>query len=264
MVDMQENSLEVALRLAADTPSHRPEFYSILLESSVYVLSPQNELFSGVQKLEAGEKISIQNWVGGDGSPVIPFFTSLNTLQKAIETESSFMELPAKALFEMTKGASLVLNPKSPYGKEFFPNEIEALLSNGVNRLPEKRITTEETKVLLGQPANYPTQMTDSLAALFSKRSNVKAAYLALMHNPSQDEKPHFLIGIEAEQDIEKIIREAGVVAGDTALCGEPVDLVRIERHDQGLSQYFIQQVKPFYKRNWSGAVKSAFGLGRI
>ncbi len=262
MVDMQYNALEDALRLAADNPSHRPEFYSLLLESSIYILSQQDGFPSEVRKLEVGEKISIQNLVRNDGSPVIPFFTSLNTLRKAIEVESSFMELPARALFEMTKGAVLVLNPKSPYGKEFFPKEIEALLSEGVNRLPEKRITTEETKVLLGQPANYPSQMADSLSTLFSKRSNVKAAYLALMHNPSQDEKPHLLIGIEAERDIEKIIREAGVVAGDTAPGGEPVDLVRIERHDQGLSQYFIQQVKPFYRRSWRGAVKSVFGLG--
>jgi hypothetical protein len=263
MVDIQENALEEALRLAADSPSHRPEFYNVLLEASIYILSQPDGSSGGIRKLEVGEKVSILNWVRNDGSPVIPFFTSLHTLQKAIEAESTFMELPARALFEMTKGAVLFLNPKSPYGKEFFPNEIEALLSEGVNRLAEKRITTKETQVLLGQPAIYPAEMTESLAALFAKRSNVKTAYLALMHDPSQDEKPHLLIGIEAERDIEQIIREAGVVAGDSAPDGEPVDLIRIERQDQGLSQYFIRQVKPFYKRNWASSVKSLFGTGR-
>jgi hypothetical protein len=38
----------------------------------------------------------------------------------------------------------------------------------------------------LGQPANHPTQMVESLSAFFAKRSQVKAAYLALMHDASR------------------------------------------------------------------------------
>lgn len=83
--------------------------------------------------------------------------------------------------------------------------------------------------------------MVDSLTSLFAKRSDVKAAYLALMHDSSQDEKPHLLVGIEAARDIEQIIRHAGVVAGDSAPIGEPVDLIRIERGDRGLSEYFLR-----------------------
>jgi hypothetical protein len=263
MTHEQENHLEVALRLAADEPAQRPEFYKLLLESQVFILGHSDGLGNGARTLDAGEKISIQNWVRNDGSPVIPFFTSLMALQRAIDQEVTYMALPARSLFEMTKGSSLVLNPKSIYGKEFFANEIEALLSEGVNRLPERRVTQKATKVYLSQPANYPSKMVDSLTALLSKRSNVKAAYLALMHDPSQDEKPYLVVGIEADGEIEQVIREAGVVAGDSAPNGEPVDLIRVERGDHGLSEYFVHNVKPFYERRWGSKLKSFLGIGR-
>ncbi len=263
IADSQENSLEKALRLAADEPAYRPEFFTLLLESSVYVLGHPDESPTGKRISEPGEKVSIQKWVRSDGSPVIPFFTSFSVLQKSIEAETTCVELPARALFEMTKGAFLVLNPKSQYGKEFHPNEIEALLTNGVNRLPEERVTTKETTVFLGPPTDYPTKMVDSLTTFFAKRGNVKAAYVALMHDPSQDENPHLLVGIEAEGDIEQTIRDAGIVVGDTAPNGEPVDLMRVERGDAGLSQYFLREVKPFYERSWGSKLRSFFGVGR-
>jgi hypothetical protein len=77
----------------------------------------------------------------------------------------------------------------------------------------------------------------------------VKAAYLALIHDPSAGENPHLIVGIEVDGDWEQVIREAGTVAGDTAPKGEPVDLVRVVRGDRGLGQYFTENVKPFYER---------------
>lgn len=262
-VDADENQLELALRLAADEPAHRPDFYKALLDSTIFILGHSDGSNFGERTLEAGEKVSIQNWVRADGSPVIPFFSSLNALQRVIEEEVTYMALPARSLFEMTRGATLVLNPKLAYGKEFLPNEIYALLSEGVNRIPEQRVTKKATQVLLGQPANYPEKMVDSLVSLFSKRGNVKAAYLTLMHDPSQDEKPHLVVGIEAEGDVEAVIREAGVVAGDTSPNNEPVDLYRVARDDKGLSEYFLREVQPFYERRWGSKLKSFLGFGR-
>lgn len=257
MLAEQETALEQALRLAADAPAQRPEFFRLLLESPVYILGDPSSHDDGSRACEPGEKISILNWVKQDGSPVIPFFSSLPALQRAVEEESRYIELPARSLFEMTRGSALFLDPKSQYGKEFVAAEIEALLTNGMNRLPEQRVTKEATRVLLGQPANHPARMVDSLAAYLAKNNNVKAAYLALMHDPSQSEKPHLVVGIEADGDIERIVREAGVVAGDTAPNGETVDLFRVERGQAGLSDYFCSQVQPFYRRTWARRLKA-------
>jgi hypothetical protein len=245
----EDNALELALMLAASEPAHRPEFFRLLLESTVFVLGSSGQLDEGSVTLKAKTQVQIQNWVRPDGSSVIPFFSSLRALRLAIESDERYIALPARAFFEMTRGTELVLNPRSEYGKEFTRTEVEALLAEGVSRPPTQRVVERDTQVLLGQPSDYPTAMVASLATLLAKHSNVKAAYLALMHDPSADEKPHLIVGIEAEGDFETVIREAGTVAGDTAPKEEPVDLIRVIRGESGLGRYFIEEVKPFYER---------------
>jgi hypothetical protein len=263
MMKQENTELDIALKLAAEEPANRPDFYKTLLESTIYVIGESNGL-SGEKTIHAGENISILNWEKNDGTPVIAFFSSLDALKTAINEQVSFLRLPTKSLFEITLGTTLVLNPTSAYSKEFHPSEIEMLLSDGVNRLPIQRVVKQDTNVLLGQPANYPSQLIDSLTTFFSKRPNVVSAYLALMHDQSTDEKPHLIIGIHSEGDFEQIIRDAGVVAGDASPDGESVDMFHIIPDcNEGLSEYFLKEVKPFYMRSWGLKLKSILGFGK-
>ncbi|WP_268800401.1 enhanced serine sensitivity protein SseB [Pseudomonas huanghezhanensis] len=258
----QENALETSLRLAADEPAHRPDFFKTLLSSTVYALGTAGT-GEGKVNLEAGSNISIAHWQKPDGSAVIPFFSSLQTLQASIETEESYIEIPARSLFEITLGSPLFLNPKSPYAKEFLPEEVRYLLSDGIGQKPVQRTVEKDTQVLLGEPSQYPSKMVNSLTQLLAKHRNVKRAFLALMHDASADEKPHLIVGIEADGDIELVMREAGNVAGDTSPDGEPVDLYRVHEGESGLSDYFLKQTAPFYERKSAGWLRSLFGFGR-
>lgn len=249
----EENALESALRLAATEPAHRPDFYKALLESTVYVLGHSAQPTDGVRTLEAGEDLSMQNWAKDDGTTFIPFFSSLAALARAIDQEMRYLALPARSFFEITQGNALVLNPRSEYGKEFSPGEVAALLRNGVNRTAEKRVTRKDTQVLVGEPKNYPTQMVASLKTLLATRSNARAAYLLQMHDAANDDKPHLVVGIEADGDIEQLIGEVGAVAADTSRPDEPVDLMHVVRGAHGLSEYFLEHVKPFYQRDLTG-----------
>src|SRR5690606_41966409 len=108
------------LRLAAEEPAHRPAFCEVLMDSQVFLLGTTGAPgVDGVVNLEAGDNIQIKNWQKPDGSPVIPFFSSLEVLKKSIEAEESYLVLSVRSLFEMTLGATLVLNHRSDYGKEF-------------------------------------------------------------------------------------------------------------------------------------------------
>lgn len=140
---------------------------------------------------------------------------------------------------------------------------MQHLLSEGIGRKATQRTLQKETKVLLGQPEKYPSVMVDSLTQLLAKHHNVKRAFLALMHDASVDEKPHLVIGIEADGDIELVLREAGNIAGDTAPDGEPVDLCRVSEGEAGLSNYFLNQTEPFYERKWGSKLRSLFGFGK-
>jgi hypothetical protein len=251
------------LRLAADEPANRPEFYRALLESMVFVIGHASGQGAGKTLLEAGATLSLQHWQRSDGGKVIPFFTSELALQRAIDREVGFLALPARALFEMTCGTALVLNPRSDYGKEFLPSEIDSLLKTGLPTEPDRRVVKTATKVLLGQPKDYPAALVASLTRLLAKHANVKAAYLGLMHDPTVDSKPHLVIGIEADGDPGRAIEEAGAVAGELARRGEPVDFVAVERGQEGLSRYLLEDTKPFYERTWRARLRSMFGAGR-
>lgn len=131
MAEQPENDLEKALRLAMTDPAVRPHFLGMLLEATVYVLVPPN-VNPGKTTLQTGDRVSFRAWEKSDGTQAIPFFTSMDVLKQSVKEKEGYLGLPARDLFEITRGARLVLNPRSPYGKEFVPDEIEALLAGGL------------------------------------------------------------------------------------------------------------------------------------
>lgn len=257
------NDLERKLMLAADNPASRPEFYEALMTSDVYVIGLTDSEGEEISTIPTGAKLSIVNLEKNDGTPIIPFFTSLEALQRALKEESKYVALPAKSFFEMTLGSFLMLNPASSYGKEFFPDEIHALLETGMNQAPQTRVVQKETKVLLGQPANYPSEMVSALTSLLAKHSAVKAAYLCLMHDPSTSEKPSLVVGFDGDRDLAEAMREAGSVAADTVPKGELVDFVVLKKGESGISNYMLKSVKPFYERTWGAKLRSLFSPGK-
>lgn len=262
-MDVSQNALEEALARAADEPASRPDFYRVLLDSDIFAIGHTDAPGDGHGTIPAGAKLSLVSFEKSDGTPFIPFFTSLEALQGVLREEVRYVAMPSRSFFEITRGATLVLNPGARYGKEFFSNEIDALLAAGVNHTADRRVVEKETKVLLGQPAKYPTRMVSSLSKLLGKHPNVRAAYLCLMHDPAASSAPALLVGIEGDGDLGLAIREAGAVAADTVPSGEMVDVTRVQQGDAGLSDYFVNSVKPFYERSWSTRICSFFSPGR-
>jgi len=251
IIDEPENQLERLLRLAAKEPAHRPEFYRVLLDSPVFVLGSTDDEEMGEKYLEEGSALSLVNWQKEDGTSVIPFFSSFDTLQTSIEEDVGYLELPARVLFEMTQGANLIMNPHSEFGKEFLPDEVALLLDDQLGTHSEVRTIEKETEVMMGQPEIYPVQLVDSLTTLFSKHEIVKAAYLGLIHDASQDEQPNLIIGLQGDGDLEAVIHEAGTVAWDTTDEDEVVDFIVLDNENDGIAEYFLNETKPFYEHSW-------------
>lgn len=248
-----ENHLEQTLRLAFQDPSKRVDFFRALMNSTVYVLGEQGE---------ADGKISIQNFAKKDGSIIIPFFSSLPELERGIAADEKHMTIPARTLFEMTRGNALALNPMSDAGKEFSAEEIAALLESATP-MP---VSSERTpaKVLLSQPTVYPSELVAVLSDYFKTRSKVKAAYLVQMYDPTHEDQSHLVIGIDTDDDMEQLSNEAAAVAAEKA--GSPqqaVELMRVVPGEAGLSTYFIEETTPFYTRPKVGAFKALFGFGK-
>jgi hypothetical protein len=162
--------------------------------------------------------------------------------------------LNALEFMKITRGADLILNPGSEFGKEFTKAEIESLLDGSIWKPSERYVAKEETKIMIGQPSNYPKELMDALARYFRKTKEVKRAYLAHFFNPERDEKPHTLIGVEMSGDWDLVMSGAGMVARDVHIPDPPVDFIQITGKG-GVEDYFKRDCKPFYERKLFGII---------
>ncbi|MDN0109308.1 enhanced serine sensitivity protein SseB [Yersinia mollaretii] len=266
-----DQSLESLLKLAATESIHRIAFFRALLEATVLVLVDPSAQGSeeGEMSFTAGNGVNILHWEKQDGESVIPFFTSVEVLQQALDLaedhpidseKQPFVAMPVRVLFEMTQGAHLFLNPKSEHGKEFWPQEVAMLLENGGLAQPAEMTVDKESQILLGQPEEYPAAMVDALIQLFSQRKPVRRAFLALMHDKSVDEKPNLLVGLEVdgtEEEIDQLIQEAGNIASDHAPDDSPVDFCLVSEKERGVSHYLMTHTQAFYQRKWGSWLRN-------
>ncbi|WP_168406003.1 enhanced serine sensitivity protein SseB [Erwinia amylovora] len=244
--------LEDVLKLAATEPAHRPEFFALLMAASVIV--PGVSARHG-QPIDASSPVDLQHWEKEDGTDIIPFFTSVNALEKAVSGEQAYLVMPVRTLFAMTLGETLFLNPKLDSGKEFTPREITHLLGDDGNALSQQTVLEGATSLLMFEVATPPAQMVDSLVQLFAGYKPVRRAYLAQIKE-SADQPANLLIGIEADGDIDAIIQAAGSVATDTLSGDEPIDICQVAEGEKGISHFFTAHITPFYERRWGSFLR--------
>lgn len=243
-----ENELEKSLMKAATDPAHRPQFYKDFINSEIFVIRhgplPEKE---GRTVLKEGMQLQIQP-IEINEKTYLPIFSSVTRLRDTIQKEVGFLGLNALEFLKITRGADLMLNPGSAYGKEFVKEEVERLLDGTMWKPSQTYVAEKDTKILIGQPKNYPQALVDTLSRLFKNVRDVKSAYLAHYHNPEEGDPPHTLIGISAAGNWEEIVAQAGMVARDVDVPDPPVDFIHIETNES-LSEYFLKGCKPFYKR---------------
>lgn len=244
------NNLEKALHKAAADHNKAPAFYEELMESKIFVLGKPEEENVGNFTLEDEQALIIQHWEReADKSPVVPFFTSLQMLQQAIESDEPYLELPTTALFQLTMGAPLVLNPNSEFGMEFEPEDIAVLLDTDL-MVNSEHTLDEETEILLGQPENVPESFTSLLREFFSKQKQVEAAYLGTIEITEDGDGEHLMVGIEGKGDFGKLIETAIQkisLLKEEDLEYETVDFYVIDQDDPDISEFMLDNITPFY-----------------
>jgi hypothetical protein len=241
------NDLEKSLMNAATSASARPQFLRDLLESDIYALNQKgDELQIQDHVLQKGAQLNLLSFER-DGRTWLPIFTSLQRVEQYIPADSSYIQLKAKDFFEITRGAFVFLNPGFEYGKEFYPQEIEQMLDGSIFKPAQTYTTQMQTQVLIGQPAVYPHELVKTLSAYFEKNPNISKAYLAQYIDPSMDDKPHLLIGIDGKGDWQILIGDAGMIASELIGKGEVIDFIRIDHNS--FAQSIVKQAKPFYAK---------------
>ena len=248
------NALETSLIKAATDAAARPQFLRDLLDATVFIESVGEKPAVVGGELVAGSKISIAN-IQYNGRTSVPFYTSPARLPVGTE----YLGLGAKALFEITRGAYLILNPGLNYGKEFFPEEVAGLLNGSAFRPQDQHVMQKSTQVLIGHPKDYPQELVDALSRLYRQRPAVKRAWIGYYHNPERGPDGGLLLAVDVAdaKDMDWISAESGIVIESVPKKQKFVDVVRYEK--TGVGNYFSGQ-KPFYQKSalaslWSRVV---------
>ncbi|QIO08093.1 SseB family protein [Acinetobacter lanii] len=95
-----------------------PHFLDQLLLSNVYCLGTE----------EQDQKRNFRVLETPEGDQAIPFFLELETVYRDFGAQVEHFTINTRILFEITQGATLVLNPTSELSKEFQPEEIRSIL----------------------------------------------------------------------------------------------------------------------------------------
>ena len=251
-MERSQNELELALESAAKDEAARPRFYEVLLQSQVLVV-PAGDIPAHVGGVVQADAILSLPTTEINGTAYVPFYSSENRLSPG----TAWLELSAVDLLNITRGAHLVLNHGSAYGKAFLPDEIASLLDGSMFKPAETFTAPAGQQQLIGQPKEYPHQFVAAVARYLASEPSVERAFLAQHFIAGVHTQPAILIALVAlEEGFERIAGAVGVIAKDTRKAAGAVDVTRLKRGQLG----YFENEAPIYERKKRGFFERLFG----
>jgi len=246
---MSERSLEDLLLLAAQEPEYRDAFYQKLLQSNLYVIGGE-----GAKEGEMVEdEITLQEWVSDEGERAIPFFSSYKRLEEAVGDGVVYLEIKGATLLASTVGNNLMMNPGFATSKIFYPDEIEMILTTEFDVDDDEEGAEFSEDIALRAITNKRSvQMLKALKSYFANTPGVVRAYVAAMNERGNEDESHLVIGVDTDDDVEwdPLFRDMMAIVIEKSPQKEIVDLFKLDTSQkEGMSAYFIHEMKPFYLR---------------
>jgi hypothetical protein len=127
------NALETLMQSVASNPARIPDFYRALLDSELYILTPEAELeLGGRRSLKPHEAINVAT-VEFQGKQWHPAFTAPERVSAYLKEPETCLEAKARDLFVLLPpGSNFWLNPQSECQKPLPGDEIALLLSGKI------------------------------------------------------------------------------------------------------------------------------------
>jgi SseB protein N-terminal domain len=127
-----QNKLETLMQAAVKDPAMIPDFYRTLLESEIYILTPEAPMTPGRRRsMKFDEKINVAT-VEYQGMKWHPAFTSQKRISDYVKEPETCLGAVARNLFGMLPESNFWLNPLSECQKPMPSSEIALLLSGKI------------------------------------------------------------------------------------------------------------------------------------
>lgn len=209
-------------------------------------IEPKGE---GKGEIKGGSNISFPMLGLKDGTAIQPFFTDWEELRKwetFKEGDVKTMVMSFEDVYSILANNkyNLVINPFGdalllPFSMvEQFKSVKESMTATHI----EQNIVKKDTKVMLGEPKDYPRQMTDAICKYAKNVKDINAIWLKLM---MKDEEQSFLLVVDAKGDPRTYFQDIANAGIPYLPKGMYIDLVPITQ------EFGIKAAtgEPFYKR---------------
>lgn len=218
-----------------------PAFFRALLDATVYAHAPLND---------SSERLRLVMFKSpDDGELVVPVFTDEAKAEFAARGNVRIVPLTGRTLFEITRGAIVMLNPNDARCT-LYPEEIGELLASGTIA-PIQKDQFEENGTRCYKLDKLPRPLTKALKKSLPDVRGVEVAYVAGLKWQQPNLPDSVVIALGGHPDSAE--REVRAVA--TALhrtidaLKQPVDMVHFD--SRGTKPEWIGNLglKPVYRR---------------
>lgn len=177
-------SLEVLMARSMEDASAEPAFMAALLDATIYVHAPAKDRPGNLRLVSFPHPQT--------GVYLVPFFSDWRQAEESSSTRVRIIAMTGRRLFEITMGATLILNPNRRYCL-FYPEEVTLLLQ-GKALPPAVRIDDEKELARQLEPVVQPPEwLVAAMDGLFSGIAGVESAAVARCV-PLHDEEPERLV----------------------------------------------------------------------
>lgn len=209
----------------------------------------QGEIINGV--LKEGSHIHIKIISDSSKDTYFMAFTDWEQLSKWSQEKEetlvlTYADLKSIVFKDTDSIKGFVINP---YGQNII---ITPKLMEYFQQRKSEITLKKDSKIFLGQPADYPYEMVDALIAFFKNRKEVDSAYLFLAHR-EEDITPNLLFVIDFSGDKMELFPQIADIAQNYLGKNDFVDIIAL---DTSFGKDATKDATPFYKKNYLEIIK--------
>jgi hypothetical protein len=218
-----------------------PAFLRALLDAPLFVHTPKVE--------PPGRRQFVMFKSPVDGQYVIPVFTDHAKANWASRGDVRVLEMNGRALFDMARGATFVMNPNDDWCT-LYPDEIERLLCDGTVAPVQEWAPDEHLDRRVYKLDRVPKLLTRGLGAVLPAIREVEIAYLAGMKDIGGNMPDTLIVALGGDLKFaERSVRTTITALYDVInRVNRPVDMTHFDPADTPVWIHNLD-LKPVYHR---------------